>query len=1217
MKKKPAPTTRPSERKTPRAARPAVKKTARPAAAKTVRQPSPPAATPPWLNDKLFRTLIENSSEALALSDPKGKILYRSPSAKVISGTPDFKILSANMFDRIWPEDMKPARKFFEEMLKNPEKKVAFQIRVRGKTGKPQWIDGIGVNWLARPGLQALVLHYRDVTEAKEAAAALEESERRYRSLFENARLAVFQSTPDGKVIQVNNEFARIFGYRSPEDVAHSVRDVGKDLFADPARRLEIIRMREKDPRLTAFDNLYQRKDGSTFWGRLTVRSETDAKGKILHFEGFIEDITKNRAMEESLRESEEKFRSMFQNSAAGEALVGLDGRYLMVNPVLCEILGYPAKELLAMDFFKLTHPGDVEISRKAMLGVLEGKGKNVRFEKRYIHKDGHTIWTEISSALVSDAGGKPSHFVTQVIDITKRKRAEEALRESEAYYRALVDASPVAVTVTDLNGTIQMCNAHTAALLGHERPEDLVGRNAFEFFAPDEVKRAGANLQRTLKDGIVRNIEYRLAKKDGSWFPAELTAALIPNAEGKPAAFMAVVHDISERRQAEEALRESEERYRGLFQNSLEGIGLSKGNQIIDANKALLEIFGYDNLKEFISIPLIDLVAPSSREFVRAQQEKAKKGEPYTQRFTYQILRKEGTVRGVEIALEHRKIGNEFFTQSTFRDITERDRAESALRESEERYRQLVEETVEGILVLDPEGKFIFVNTALCKMLGYSRKEMLAMNVLDTYPEPLREEGRTRTDLIRAGKPQHFERPMKRRDGTLLMIEGTGIRLENGNMQGIMHDITARNQAGEELRESEERYRLLFELSPDSISVYQEGKVLYANPATLRLLGFESQQEIIGKPMLEFVHPDYRELVIKRSQQQERNGKTAAPVEEKFIRRDGSAVDVEVMAAPFQYRGKPSHLVISRDISDRKRADEILREKEERFRATFENASVGVCVNGLDGRLLQVNQQMSKMFGYTREELEMMTVSGISYPEDAGLSPAFMQQAISGVVQEAGFDKRYLHKDGHIVWGHVSSSLVRDSQGNPLYFISHIQDITGRKEAERALRESEEKFAKLFQDAPVLIVITDIANGTCIDINEEALRVFGYRREEIVGKKLVDVGVITIESRALLAKDAQSRGKIDAVEMNFHAKDGRAILGLFRGERISIAGRDCILGAMVDITERKQAEETLRALAMRHAALLSAIPEIVMEVDGNKVYQWANPAGRNFSARM
>ncbi len=1170
-----------------------------------------PVPAAPWINDRLFRTLIENSSDAIALSDTKGKVLYRSPSAKVISGLSDSKILSASMFGRIWPEDLKPARRLFAEMLAYPGKKIPFQLRVKGKKDKPKWIDGTGVNWLAKPGLGALVFHFRDVTVVKEAAAALEESERRYRSLFENARLAVFQSTLGGKVIRVNNEFARMFGFLSPEDVLKSVIDVATDLYADPSRRKEIIRLRKKDPALALFENLYRRKDGSTFWGRLYIRSAAGAQGTGSYLEGFIEDITIHRAMEEALRESEEKFRSIFQNSAAGVALVALDGRYLMVNPVLCDILGYSEKELLATDFFKLTHPDDMEISRKAMLGVLEGKGKSVQFDKRYLHKDGHPVWTEVSSVLVSDANGKPSHFISHVVDITRRKQAEEALRVSEEKYRLLVETADDVIVLMDLDGKFLFRNSAYYTSLGFTIGAD-VEMDGFARVHPGDIPFGKKIIAALLKTGTATG-EYRVMHRDGHWVYRQARAVLLYDGDHKPESILAVIRDVTERKQAEATLRESEERYRALFQDSLEGIGLSKGNQIIDANKALLEIFGYDDLAEFTAIPLLDHVAPSSRAFIRAVQEKASKGEPSDTRFTYQILRKDRTVRDVEISLDHVKIGSDYFAQSTFRDVTERKLAEEALRDSEERYRLLIEQAVEGILLLNPEGKFIYANSKLCEMLGYTRKEMLRLNVLDTYPEALQEEGRKRTELIRAGQRLHFERPIKRKDGTLIMIEGSGIRLENGNMQGTLHEITERKRAEEALRDSEERYRLLFELSPDSISVYQDGKVLYANSASLRLLGFESQQEIIGKSMLDFVHPDYRDMVIKRSRQQEREGKSASLAEEKFIRRDGSSVDVEVLAAPFQYRGKVSHLVISRDITERKRADEMLREKEARFRGTFENANVGVCIVGLDGRLIQVNRQMCAMFGYTREEMERMTVNTIAVPEDSNLSSSFINQAIAGETDQAGFDKRYIHKDGHVIWGHVSSSIVRDSNGNPLYFISHVQDITDRKQAEQALRESEEKFEKLFQDAPVLIIITDLASGECLDVNEEALRVFGYRRDEVVGKKVFDLGGITRADRAQLVAETQSRGRILGVEMNFRAKDGRIIVGLFRGERISFSGRECLLGAMVDVTERKQAEGSLRALALRHEALLSAIPEIVMEVDEGKLYTWANPAGKEF----
>ena len=369
---------------------------------------------------------------------------------------------------------------------------------------------------------------------------------------------------------------------------------------------------------------------------------------------------------------------------------------------------------------------------------------------------------------------------------------------------------------------------------------------------------------------------------------------------------------------------------------------------------------------------------------------------------------------------------------------------------------------------------------------------------------------------------------------------------------------------------------------------------------------------------MLGFVHPDYQEMVIKRSQQQELEGKPTTPAEEKFVRRDGSTVDVEVIAAPFQYQGKMSHLVISRDITDRKQADEILREKEDRFRATFENANVGVCIVGLDGRLLQVNRQMCEMFGYSRDELERMTVNTIAYPEDTDISPTFIREAISGEVSETGFDKRYIHKDGHVIWGHVSSSLVRDPQGNPLYFISHVQDITERKQAEEALQSSNERLNHLLASTGVAIYTAKPSGDFgATSVTENVKQIMGYDPSAFIEQSDFWIEHVHPEDKPRVLNEVSRifKQKRYSYEYRFLHKDGayrwvRDEMTLIENEADQPVE---IVGYWMDITERKQAEEAMRALALRHEALLSAIPEIIMEVDKNKIYTWANPAGKEF----
>jgi PAS domain S-box-containing protein len=281
--------------------------------------------------------------------------------------------------------------------------------------------------------------------ERKQAEKTLRESERQYQNLFENAVLGIFRVTVEGKPIDVNPRFASMLGYASSNEFLSTISNAA-EIFADPRRRAEILRIKAKNPALTTFESQYRRKDGSTFVGNLTLREIAGSEGEVAYLEGFLEDITERKRAEETLRKSEARFRTIFENSTAGVTLVSLDSRYLMVNPAFCDICGYSAKELMQRNFFQITHPEDIAISQEVMQKVIDSKGKSIQFTKRYIHKDRHTIWAELSSALVYSSDGQPEYFLTHISDATERKRIEEALRQSEAELRALVEQIPAIV---------------------------------------------------------------------------------------------------------------------------------------------------------------------------------------------------------------------------------------------------------------------------------------------------------------------------------------------------------------------------------------------------------------------------------------------------------------------------------------------------------------------------------------------------------------------------------------------------------------------------------------------------------------------------------------------------------------------------------------------------------------------------------------------------
>jgi len=259
-------------------------------------------------------------------------------------------------------------------------------------------------------------------------------------------------------------------------------------------------------------------------------------------------------------------------------------------------------------------------------------------------------------------------------------------------------------------------------------------------------------------------------------------------------------------------------------------------------------------------------------------------------------------------------------------------------------------------------------------------------------------------------------------------------------------------------LRESEARFRALAESSPLAIFVNRDDKVFLANPACVQLFGASSPEELIGKPALELFDPDSRSLVSERIRV---DSETVPLVEVRIVRLDGTAVDVEATASPFLDQGVKAIQILLRDITERKQADEVLRESEDRFRYVFHHSGVAKCITRPAGEI-EVNDAFLEMVGHSREELgEHGTWQQLTHPDDVARSEQVVASVISGERSSARFEKRYLRKDGSVVWADVTTALRRHSDGSPDYFMTAIIDITERKHAEQELLALTEDLAR------------------------------------------------------------------------------------------------------------------------------------------------------------
>ena len=302
-------------------------------------------------------------------------------------------------------------------------------------------------------------------------------------------------------------------------------------------------------------------KDGSYRWTLARGVAVRDAGGKPIRFVGSCVDITDRKRAEEALRESEERFRGTFENAAVGIAHTHPEGRFLRVNEKFCAIVGYPREELLEKTWHDITHPDDLAASSDVSAAALRGESPGLPLEKRYLRKDGSLVWVELVISLQRDAAGAPGYLIAIIQDISRRKRLEEALRESERRFRTFVDHATDAFFLLDDRHVVLDVNRQACQSLGYTRDE-LVGMTPPDL-DPDITPANIEEINRKLNAGETVAFESRHRRKDGTVFPVEVRGQAFW--EGGRNFVVALARDMTEHKRAEEALRESERRFRIL----------------------------------------------------------------------------------------------------------------------------------------------------------------------------------------------------------------------------------------------------------------------------------------------------------------------------------------------------------------------------------------------------------------------------------------------------------------------------------------------------------------------------------------------------------------------------------------------------------------------------------------------------------------------------
>ncbi|MHA1959906.1 MAG: PAS domain S-box protein [Candidatus Thorarchaeota archaeon] len=915
----------------------------------------------------------------------------------------------------------------------------------------------------------------------------------------------------------------------------------------------------------------------------------SDLGGLFAEIGHHIRSVVRSRKTEEALAKSEARFRALYEGAGAAIAITKEDSSILDVNPAFASLIGYTRDELRRMKVHDFSHAEDHQKDLELFRSTSKSGDDTYSMLKRYIRKDGTQIWGNLTVSIVRDEDEVVSFMFAMVQDVTEEVAATEALRESEEKFRSVFEDSAIANNLYDSDGVLTAANDVCLEMFGVSRIEDYLGLNLFEDpNLPEDVRN------RVLSGETVRflsSFDFEVVKKQSLLSTAksgiihiDTVVAPFGMADvGSVLGYFVQMQDVTERVLSLKILAESEERFHRVFDESPIGIEIiDKDGLVIGVNQATLEIFGILDQNEIIGFCIFD--DPNTLQEVKEGMRR-REVLRFESSFDFGVVRRRGFYSTVKNGVMHIDAlitplgdGDDFQGYMfQIQDITERVRADRAVKESEARYRTIFDHAVDGIHVVDMEGMTQSANDKLCEMMGVTHDEMMTMAVPDFVPEEARQYTLGKFNRVISGEIDQVEELLMRRsDGTLFHadIKTTSVSLDGEpHILGFIRDVTGRKDAEKSLRESESRFRAIFEHAGIGMALVDlDSYVLDANVALTEFIGY-TREELIGMRVPRFSHPDDEELDSKSLQELIGKGLNRYQMEKRYIRKDGEEVlgslTVSLVRDP---SGKPQFAIgMAEDITSRKRVEEELRRSEEKYRNLVDNLMSVVVELDADGMFTYVSPRVTDVFGYSPQEVIGKSGFDLIHPDDQESSVL----AMTTVAEEGhirGFEYRIMHKDGHFLEVSASGRLVVEE--DEVRYVGVVEDISDKKAAEKQLKASEERYRTLFESSPTAMAITDF-DGQLIAANEYMLQMTGYEWDEL---KLVHASTLyrNASDREPTISDLKMQGNLRDHEIELRRRDGTHFNALLNENLIELDGRISILATIRDITESKNAQQTI-----------------------------------------
>lgn len=1024
-------------------------------------------------SENRFRAIFNTQMQMVALLDREGRVLEVNKTALDITGFGLGDLAGHFFWDiRLWQnEEERPERiARLQEAIRRAANGEL--IRFEGEIqlpGKQKEIIDFSIKSI--PGAdgipQLLIAEGRLITEIKKAEAEVKDSEAKYRAFFEHSLDGILLSKPDGSVLSANPSACRMFGMSEDEII-----ELGRDGLvekSDPG--LPVLLKKRKELGYVSGELQFVRKDGSHFPGEFTSALFQDAFGKE-RTSMIIRDITERKRIEQEIINSNQRFEMIARttNDAVWEWNLLTGEKW--ANETHQALYGLTKADPVPdeLTWRSRIHPDDRALIVNRQETILASSKNTFISEYRFQKTDGAYVYLFDRCYIDRNSAGEAVRMTGSMMDITDRKVSERKLKESEERLRMSMEAAKQGLYDLNVQTGETVVNEQYALMLGYdpasfrETNEAWIGR-----LHPDDKAITGKAYEDYITGKTSEyKVEFRQKTRSGEWkWILSIGKILTYDAEGKPLRMLGTHTDITTLKNAELEVIRSQKQFRSLVEN-ISGVYWVND---LDTQRTLYISPSYETIwgrtcNELYHDPAAFLKAVHPDDVKQLTDAYTNIAEHKQFRIEYRIVRPDGDIRWVAAKINVAEGEEGHRTEYGYaEDITEQRRAEKELVESNARFQIVSKATSDLVWDWDLINGELWWNDNYYQNLGYKKvKEIVSVSEwYDRIHPDERERVRMNAEKTFRGKGSVWrdEYRYQKADGTYLHFLDRGfiMRDKSGNalrMIGSMIDMTPIYTVQRKIEESEMRLRTILDTDPECIKLLDKDiRLLDVNKAGLRMMETDKSSLIVGTSFLRFVHAENQETVGKMIRDVF-DGHSGS-MEFRMISLKGTERWCEMSVVPFTNAGGEviSALGVTRDISERKKAELAVRLSEEKYRTLVEQAADAIALYDAAGKILETNTSSSRLLGYTRKELTGMRLDQILLPEDIVENPVQYDLLSAGVSTVK--IRRMRRKDGSVVVTEVRSQRLPDGR-----FLSVIRDMTERIKAEEELKASFTAVRKL-----------------------------------------------------------------------------------------------------------------------------------------------------------